>query len=174
MTQTITIIKGDGIGPEIMDATIRVMDALNLDFNYEFKDAGLCALEAHGDLMPEATLEHVNITVSNPKATARMLEQVFGWHIRWEGPAMNNGYTIHVGSETDYLSIYTNDEIKAALSKKQFSKGQPLNHVAFNVDDLAAARAIVVDDGAAGVAATTFTCVGWPCRDGRSPRTRPG
>lgn len=59
MTQTITIIKGDGIGPEIMDATIRVMDALNLDFNYEFKDAGLGALEAHGDLMPEATLENI-------------------------------------------------------------------------------------------------------------------
>lgn len=59
MTQTITIIKGDGIGPEIMDATIRVMDALNLDFNYEYKDAGLCALEAHGDLMPESTLENI-------------------------------------------------------------------------------------------------------------------
>ncbi|WP_154224555.1 isocitrate dehydrogenase [Marinicella rhabdoformis] len=59
MTQTITIIKGDGIGPEIMDATIRVMDALDLDFNYEFKDAGLCALEAHGDLMPKATLDNI-------------------------------------------------------------------------------------------------------------------
>ena len=60
MTQTITIIKGDGIGPEIMDATIRVMDALDLDFNYEFKDAGLCALEAHGDLMPAATLDNIS------------------------------------------------------------------------------------------------------------------
>ena len=97
--------------------------------------------------MTTGLLEHVNITVADPKRSAELFHELFGWHIRWEGPAMNNGYTIHVGSETDYLSIYTNDEIKAALSKKQFSKGQPLNHVAFNVDDLAAARAIVVEAG---------------------------
>ncbi len=57
MTQTITVIKGDGIGPEIMNATLRVLDALDLGFNYEFKDAGLCALEAHGELLPVDTLE---------------------------------------------------------------------------------------------------------------------
>ena len=33
-------------------------------------------------------LEHVNITVSNPKSTAKMLGHLFGWHVRWEGPAM--------------------------------------------------------------------------------------
>lgn len=59
MNQTITIIKGDGIGPEIMDATLRVLEALDLDFKYDYKDAGLCALEAHGELLPKDTLEAI-------------------------------------------------------------------------------------------------------------------
>ncbi len=59
MTQKITIIKGDGIGPEIMDATIRVLDQLNLGLEYIYKDAGLEALEKHGDLLPQDTLDAV-------------------------------------------------------------------------------------------------------------------
>ena len=41
MTQTITVIRGDGIGPEIMDATLHVLDAMDLGLQYEFADAGL-------------------------------------------------------------------------------------------------------------------------------------
>lgn len=59
MTQTITIIKGDGIGPEIMDATLRVLDQLELDFKYVFKDAGLAALDATGELLPADTLDAI-------------------------------------------------------------------------------------------------------------------
>lgn len=44
MTQTITVIRGDGIGPEIMDATLRVLDAMGVGLQYEFADAGLVAL----------------------------------------------------------------------------------------------------------------------------------
>ena len=56
MSQKITIIKGDGIGPEIMEATLRVLDQLDLDYVYEYKDAGLVALESHGSLLPDDTL----------------------------------------------------------------------------------------------------------------------
>ncbi|MXO89761.1 VOC family protein [Pontixanthobacter aquaemixtae] len=92
-----------------------------------------------------AAIEHVNISVSDPQRSAAFLQQLCGWHIRWEGAAMNNGYTIHVGSETGYLAIYTNDDIKAALSKGKFAKSAPLNHVGLQVDDLAKARGIVLD-----------------------------
>ena len=44
---TITVIRGDGIGPEIMDATLHVLDAMQLGLQYEFADAGLVALEKH-------------------------------------------------------------------------------------------------------------------------------
>jgi isocitrate dehydrogenase (NAD+) len=58
MTQrTITVIPGDGIGPSIIDATLKVLDKVGCNFNYEFADAGLAALEKHGELVPEQTLE---------------------------------------------------------------------------------------------------------------------
>ncbi|MCW8870297.1 MAG: isocitrate dehydrogenase [Proteobacteria bacterium] len=60
MTQKIIVIKGDGIGPEIMDATLAILDALNLDFEYVFKEAGLAALESQGDLLPQDTLDAIS------------------------------------------------------------------------------------------------------------------
>ena len=63
MTQTITVIRGDRIGPEIMDATLHVLDAL---------DAGLVALEKHGELLPPATLESIRrnkVALKSPLTT---------------------------------------------------------------------------------------------------------
>ena len=59
MSKTITVIKGDGIGPEIMDATLQVLDATGAGFEYEFVDAGLAALEKTGELLPPETLETI-------------------------------------------------------------------------------------------------------------------
>jgi isocitrate dehydrogenase (NAD+) len=44
MNKTIAVIRGDGIGPEIMDASLRVLDALKVGLNYELVDAGMTAL----------------------------------------------------------------------------------------------------------------------------------
>ncbi len=55
--QTITVIPGDGIGPSIIDATLKVLDKAGCDFNYEFADAGLTALENHGELVPQETID---------------------------------------------------------------------------------------------------------------------
>ena len=59
MNKTIVVIRGDGIGPEIMDATLRVLDSLKLGLAYEFVDAGLVAQEKHGELLPQATLDAI-------------------------------------------------------------------------------------------------------------------
>lgn len=59
MTKTIAVIRGDGIGPEIMDATLKVLEALDCGLDYEFVDAGMVALEKHGDLLPQATLDAI-------------------------------------------------------------------------------------------------------------------
>ncbi|NUS37721.1 MAG: isocitrate dehydrogenase [Lysobacter sp.] len=72
MTQTITVIRGDGIGPEIMDATLQVLDALQVGLSYEFADAGLAALEKHGELLPVATLESIRrnrVALKSPLTT---------------------------------------------------------------------------------------------------------
>ncbi|MGH8031007.1 MAG: isocitrate dehydrogenase [Luteimonas sp.] len=62
MTRTITVIRGDGIGPEIMDAALHVLDAMRLGLSYEEADAGLVALEKHGELLPQATMASIRRT----------------------------------------------------------------------------------------------------------------
>jgi len=85
--------------------------------------------------MQIATLEHVNITVSNPKATAAMLMDIFGWHIRWEGPSMDNGYTVHVGTQDSYVALYsTGTPQQSQIDSYKIING--LNHIAFTVEDL--------------------------------------
>ena len=72
MTQTITVIRGDGIGPEIMDATLFVLDKLGTGLQYEEADAGLVALEKHGELIPAATLESITrnkVALKSPLTT---------------------------------------------------------------------------------------------------------
>ena len=72
MTHTIAVIRGDGIGPEIMDATLRVLDALHCGLKYEFVEAGLEALEKHGTLLPEHTLEAIarhRVALKSPLTT---------------------------------------------------------------------------------------------------------
>jgi len=59
MSKTIVVIRGDGIGPEIMEATLRVLDAMRLGLVYEFADAGVGAQEKHGELLPQATLDAI-------------------------------------------------------------------------------------------------------------------
>ncbi|WP_431025226.1 isocitrate dehydrogenase [Halomonas sp. H5] len=59
MSKTVAVIKGDGIGPEIMDATLRVLEALDCGLEYEIIEAGLGALEKHGTLIPQASLDAI-------------------------------------------------------------------------------------------------------------------
>src|SRR5690554_3599891 len=67
MTTTITVIPGDGIGPDIIDATLKILDKAGCDFHYEFADAGLAALEKTGELLPQATLD----AIARNKATLK-------------------------------------------------------------------------------------------------------
>jgi len=68
LTQRITVIRGDGIGPEIMDATLRVLDAAGAGLEYEFQLAGLAAQEETGELLPRATLDSIERTAIALKA----------------------------------------------------------------------------------------------------------
>jgi isocitrate dehydrogenase (NAD+) len=59
MSHSIAVIKGDGIGPEIMAATLQVLDALDCGLDYAHVDAGMTALDQHGSLLPPATLDAI-------------------------------------------------------------------------------------------------------------------
>ena len=62
MNKTITVIRGDGIGPEITDATLHVLEALECGLSFEFASAGLAAMEEHGSLLPASTLDSITRT----------------------------------------------------------------------------------------------------------------
>ena len=71
-TQTITVIRGDGIGPEIMDAALYVLDAMKVGLAYEEADAGMVALEKHGELLPQVTLDSIRrnrVALKSPLTT---------------------------------------------------------------------------------------------------------
>ena len=97
--------------------------------------------------MASLRIEHVNVTVSDPDRAAKLMESIFGWRIRWRGPSLNDGRTVHVGNGDHYVALYTPRD--GGLTEEDFRKGRPLNHIGVEVDDL--------DDTEARVAAAGLT-----------------
>ena len=67
-----TLIPGDGIGPEIIEATTRVLDALGAPFTWDVQRAGMAAMARDGDPLPAATLDSIRSTglaLKGPLAT---------------------------------------------------------------------------------------------------------
>lgn len=90
--------------------------------------------DAKENSMASPFIEHVNLTVRDPERSARMMEELFGWHVRWQGPARDGGRSVHVGSDHAYLALYTSGIEDG--SPEVYPKGRPLNHVGVQVDDL--------------------------------------
>lgn len=71
-SKTITVLRGDGIGPDIIDAAIQVLEKAGCNFNYEYVDAGITALEKHGELLPQETIDAIRrnkIALKGPLTT---------------------------------------------------------------------------------------------------------
>jgi isocitrate dehydrogenase (NAD+) len=68
----VTLINGDGIGPEVVDATRKVLEALKAPLEFEYQDAGSEVANRHGTNLPNATVESVmrnGIGLKGPTAT---------------------------------------------------------------------------------------------------------
>lgn len=68
----ITVIPGDGIGPSIIESAIQILTHAGCDLEYEYADAGLVALEKHGELLPQATLDLIEknkVSLKGPLTT---------------------------------------------------------------------------------------------------------
>lgn len=81
------------------------------------------------------TLEHVNVTVSDPDATAAWMCDLFGWELRWSGAAKAGGHTVHVGGKTSYVALYSPGEPDAPRDDNYQTAGG-LNHIAVTVPDI--------------------------------------
>lgn len=72
MAHQITLIPGDGIGPEVAEATVRAVEATGVAIEWEHVAAGAKALEEYGQLLPDdvfASLECTHVGLKGPTAT---------------------------------------------------------------------------------------------------------
>jgi isocitrate dehydrogenase (NAD+) len=72
MAHQITLIPGDGIGPEVAEATVRAVEATGVAVEWERVEAGARALAEYGQLIPDdvfASLEVTRVGLKGPTAT---------------------------------------------------------------------------------------------------------
>jgi isocitrate dehydrogenase (NAD+) len=72
MRHTITLIPGDGIGPEVTRAVVKIIAAAGVQIEWEHEDAGQTALERHGNTLPTRLLDSVRrtkVALKGPVAT---------------------------------------------------------------------------------------------------------
>ncbi len=72
MKHNITLIPGDGVGPEVIEAARRVLEATGVGFEWEIINAGASALEKEGSLLPESLLKSIKknkVALKGPTTT---------------------------------------------------------------------------------------------------------
>jgi isocitrate dehydrogenase (NAD+) len=72
LTHRVTFIPGDGTGPEIAEATRRVLEATGVEFDWDFQDAGVDVYEAEGNPLPDRTLDSIRergVAIKGPTTT---------------------------------------------------------------------------------------------------------
>src|SRR5512144_1843200 len=62
MTIQVTLIPGDGIGPSISNATVRLLAAAGADIEWDSQVAGMAGVARFGDPIPDATLDSIKRT----------------------------------------------------------------------------------------------------------------
>ena len=97
--------------------------------------------------MSEALFEHVNMTVSDPDKTAEMLSKLFDWHVRWSGPSLGGGRTVHVGTDTHYVALYSPVKTNPNEVGSSYTQIGGVNHLGILVEDLDAAEKRVLAAG---------------------------
>src|SRR5438874_9432903 len=55
----VTLVPGDGVGPEICDASVRVLEATGVEFEWDVQQAGEAAIPKFGTPLPEPVLESI-------------------------------------------------------------------------------------------------------------------
>jgi len=74
MPHSITLIPGDGTGPEITEATVRVLEATGVEFDWDVREAGIGAAEQYGSVLPDEVLDSIRrnkVAIKGPITTPR-------------------------------------------------------------------------------------------------------
>ena len=113
MAYTITLIPGDGIGPEVTDATVRVLEATGIKFNWEPAMAGQEAYDKCGTPLPNELLDSIT---KNKVALKGPITTPIGTGFRSANVALRKGLDLYVclrpcKSYPGAPSIYTNVDV---------------------------------------------------------------
>ena len=113
MAYTITLIPGDGIGPEVTDATVRVLEATGIKFNWEPAIAGQEAYDKCGTPLPNELLDSIS---KNKVALKGPITTPIGTGFRSANVALRKGLDLYVclrpcKSYPGAPSIYTNVDV---------------------------------------------------------------
>lgn len=120
MSYKVAVIPGDGIGPEVIDETVRVLNKIGEiykhDFEFEFLSAGGCAIDEVGIPLPEKTLE----VCKNSEAV--LLGAVGGY--KWDNPDAKVRPEQALLGLREGLNLYCN--LRPALLYKPLKDASPL------------------------------------------------
>ena len=120
MNYNIAVIPGDGIGPEVIDESIKVLNKIgekyNHTFEFEFLQAGGCAIDSMGTPLPEKTLERCK------ESDAVLLGAVGG--TKWDNPNAKIRPEQALLGLRGGLNLYCN--LRPALLYKPLKEASPL------------------------------------------------
>lgn len=137
--QRVTLVRGDGIGPEVVAAAVRVLEAAGADVDWDDVEAGADAFARHGSALPEATVERVRanrIVLKGP-----MTVPAAGY------PSPNSGLRTILGTYVNLRSIRAYEP-----GGRSRYPGVNLTIIRDVTEDLGRGAEQTVDGGEAGVA----------------------
>lgn len=102
MSTTVTLIPGDGIGPSIADATVRIVEASGADITWDTQVAGMAGVARFGDPIPDATLDSIK---KNKLALKGPLETPVGEGFRSINVALRKTFDLYANVRPAYSIV---------------------------------------------------------------------
>ena len=102
MAVTVTLIPGDGIGPSISTAAVRVIEAAGADIHWDVQVAGMAAVAKYGDPIPDSTLDSIK---RNRVALKGPLETPVGEGFRSINVALRKTFDLYANVRPAYSII---------------------------------------------------------------------
>ncbi|WP_297630775.1 3-isopropylmalate dehydrogenase [uncultured Clostridium sp.] len=122
MEYKIAVIPGDGIGPEVINESLKVLDKIGEKFRHKFKykilQAGGCAIDTEGVPLPEATLEECR------KSDGVIMGAIGG--VKWDNPTAKVRPEQAILGLREGLNLYCN--LRPIILHKTLKEASPLKN----------------------------------------------
>ncbi|MFW5442732.1 MAG: isocitrate/isopropylmalate dehydrogenase family protein [Methylococcaceae bacterium] len=153
----VTLIKGDGIGPSIMEAAVKIIDATGVKINWEEADAGMAAFDKLGTPIPDETLASIE---KNRIAFKGPLTTPVGGGFRSINVALRQEYDLYAnvrpaktwnGAQTKYENV---DIVVVRENTEGLYLG--LEHYLTRQKDVAESLAVITKEGSERIVEYAF------------------